>query len=45
MENINLDNIEVKDGEFAGFCAIGVEPCFEEVRLVGLIHLILKIWR
>ena len=23
-----LDAYEVKDGEFAGFCAIGVEPLF-----------------
>lgn len=31
-----LDAYEVKDGEFAGFCAIGVEPCFEGSKIGGV---------
>lgn len=31
-----LDAYEVKDAEFAGFCAIGVEPCFEGSKIGGV---------
>ena len=31
-----LDAYEVEDGEFAGFCAIGVEPCFEGSKIGGV---------
>lgn len=31
-----FDAYEVEDAEFAGFCAIGVEPCFEGSKIGGI---------
>ncbi len=34
--NEKLDAYKVDDAEFAGFCAIGVEPCFEGSKIGGV---------